>query len=366
MTTLRACWILAPLSVFLVHCGDDGASADGEADDGSTSQIENPGGSGSGLAGSGAGGTGATGATGGAGNSGGSGAGPGDDLDPPTIVSVSPSDGSVGVTADTDLVIEFSEPMDKVATQASYQSADIPSGGVTFSWNAEGTILTIDPVADLAYATGPTPDAVAAASFSFTISQVAADEAGNALAEPATTTFDTLRRIEHALEPIPSLCGLVRSDTGLVGTSTWVGDTSGNGQYKGFATMDIAPLPENIVLFEEATLRLDQLSSGLGNPYAGLGGLVNVQHVLYPVKNLAALSVAPLSLAGVLSTNQVEEYKEVAVLAQVEEDYAEREARLNRSQYRLEFPVVTDFDETADVAIFHSATSELVVRYLIE
>ena len=67
-----------------------------------------------------------------------------------------------------------------------------------------------------------------------------------------------------------------------------------------------------------------------------------------------------------LSTDLVLEYKELSVLAQLEDDYANRDIRLNRSQYRLELPIVTDFDETADTARFDSTTSELLVRYLIE
>jgi hypothetical protein len=354
--TLRTWLALLPLSIFLMHCGDEPSETDGTG--GSAGETSSSGGDGPG-------GNGAD-AAGGSGAQGGTGASPSEDTIAPTVVAASPSDGAVGVTGNTNIVIQFSEPMDKVATQAAYQSAEIPAGSVTFTWNSEGTMLTIDPVTDLAYATGPTPDSVMAQAFSFTLSDLATDEAGNALAEPETVTFSTLRRIEHSFAPDTALCGFVRSNDGYSGTFTYVGDNIFNGQYKGFATMDITALPEAIVTIEEATLRLEQMNSVWDDPYGDLGGTVNVHHVVFATKDLAALSAAPLSVVGVLSTDLVLEYKEISVLAQLEDDYANRDLRLNRSQYRLELPVVTDFDETADTARFDSDTSELLVRYLIE
>lgn len=347
---------MLPLSALLVHCGDDGGGAAGTDDDANDDGAT--------TAGAGGSGTGGEPSTGGVGNTGTGGIPEGgEDTVAPTIVTISPADGASGVYANTNIMIEFSEPMDKVATQAAYQSTDIPAGAVTFEWNSHGTVLTINPVADLAYAEGGGPDDVTAQSFAITLSAVATDEAGNALADPVDISFSTLRRLEQTFSRVAALSGLVRSDTGLVGTSTWIGDTSSNGQYKGFASMDIAGLPEGIVEFETATLRMQQLSSSLGVPYAALGDNVNVHHVTFDVLNLAAMTAPTLSMAGVLSSDDDEEFKELSVLSQVESDYA---AGDGLAQFRFEFPIVTNFDEEADAAIFHTNTSQLVVRYLME
>jgi hypothetical protein len=353
MMTSRTWLVLAPLSLLLIHCGGETAAED-PTDDGSD------------VGGSGDTSAGGTGGSAVGGESTGGNPGTTDDTTAPTVISVSPENGDVGVAADTPLVIEFSERMDKAAAQAGYQSADIPAGEVTFDWNAEGTVLTVHPTNGLAYATGPDPATVSASIYSFTISSAAEDQAGNSLALPVTVEFSTLRQIEQTLTRTSSLCGLVRSDTGQVGTSTWIGDTLGNGQYKGFTTMDIAPLPDDIVSFEAATLRIDQVSSTLGDPYGDLGGQIDVFHVMFNQLGLAALSSPPLSGVGVLSTDDIEEYKEISVLPQLIDDYEHRDERGNRSQYRLELPIVSDFDEQADVAIFHSQTSDLQVTYLIE
>ena len=102
---------------------------------------------------------------------------------PPTVVSVSPADGSIGVTADAKIIVTFSKPMDQAATQAAYQSADLPSTGVTFDWNAAATEMTVKPNAPLIYATGSDPNAVVAKAYAFRLTSTAKDKTGNALVE---------------------------------------------------------------------------------------------------------------------------------------------------------------------------------------
>ena len=78
--------------------------------------------------------------------------GAGADTTPPTIISIEPPDGATGVEFEENIVITFSEKMDQVATQNAFQS-DI-SSELTFNWNAEGTVLTIDPAGGFVYAKG--------------------------------------------------------------------------------------------------------------------------------------------------------------------------------------------------------------------
>lgn len=55
----------------------------------------------------------------------------------------------VGVLANRNVTIVFSERMDAASTEAAIQT-NLPS--VSYAWNFEGDTLTIDPI-DLAYST---------------------------------------------------------------------------------------------------------------------------------------------------------------------------------------------------------------------
>ena len=124
---------------------------------------------------------------------------PGPDTTPPSIVSITPASGATGIAKNADIVITFSEKMNQAATQAAYQSTDLPASGVTFNWNADGTVLTINPNADLAYT-------AAGKTYSFSLSTTATDVAGNAL--PATTSsFKTFKQITTTINSTAALDG---------------------------------------------------------------------------------------------------------------------------------------------------------------
>jgi hypothetical protein len=74
----------------------------------------------------------------------------------PVVVSVSPANGTTGVSANTTIVVTFSKPMDRALTQAAYQSTDLPTANVTFTWDVSDTVMTIKPNAALEYAKGTT------------------------------------------------------------------------------------------------------------------------------------------------------------------------------------------------------------------
>jgi len=64
------------------------------------------------------------------------------DATPPVLVSVSPTDGSDDANLDTPVVLTFSEPMDRTATEAAV--AVVPStGAMSFGWDASSQVLTI-------------------------------------------------------------------------------------------------------------------------------------------------------------------------------------------------------------------------------
>jgi Bacterial Ig-like domain len=124
----------------------------------------------------------------------------------PTIVSIDPPDGAAGVKKDTNVVVTFSQPMNTLETQAAYSSGnlELDAANVTFTWNADQTVLTIDPNTDLTYNTGTDPSAVTANQYGFAISELATDANGNALTS-ASSSFTTFKFIHASMKWITSL-----------------------------------------------------------------------------------------------------------------------------------------------------------------
>jgi Bacterial Ig-like domain len=303
------------------------------------------------------------------------------DTTAPTIISTTPANNGTGVLATDNIVITFSEPMNKSVTQSAYQAATtrIRPIEVQFTWNDAGTVLTVDPNVSLLIAAGADPATVTAVPYAFQITNLATDLAGNALTS-ASFSFTTQRRITQNLPGLASLSGAVRATDGVTacsGSRPCAGDSGsgGNLQWKGFISFDITGIPAGVQSFEFANLNLNQVSTfkdGVaGDPYGDLGGAVSLEHVNFDTMNLAAaFNPAALSTVGNISSNATLELKTLSVLAQVQNDYSNRVARGQRSQYRIVFPTVTDIDIKFDAAIFETPTaatnpSTLTVRYLL-
>lgn len=290
------------------------------------------------------------------------------DTTAPSIVAITPGDGDNGVRADTNLVVEFDEPMDQDATQAAYQSPEIPAASVVFSWDAEGTTLTIDPNDDLEYAQGVTPAAVVALAYQFSLTSTATDLAGNALANPAMVTFTTLRQLTPSFPAVDAMTGDMAFNGTTLGIEVCVGDqyfmAGTNGWVHGGITFDLSTLPGDIFEFQAATLQGDQVALN-GAPYSALGNL-RAEHVVF-----AALTdlwnAELLEDIGEFSTSPTLDTRTMDVLTQVEADYANGAVQNDRSQYRLAFEQLTDNDGAADYACFSKApeTLFLALDYLI-
>ncbi len=112
-------------------------------------------------------------------------AGTGADTTPPTVSSVSPSDGATEVGRAGNVSATFDEPMNRAATEAAFSlvrtSDGAPATG-TFSWS--GNTMTFDPTADLD--SGAQYTAKVAGG-----SGGATDAAGNALAADRAWSFTT-------------------------------------------------------------------------------------------------------------------------------------------------------------------------------
>ncbi len=71
--------------------------------------------------------------------------------------------------------------------------------------------------------------------------------------------------------------------------------------------------------------------------------------------DLTAFNSAPLRALGVLSSDGALVYKSVDVRTALRDDYANRTARSNRSQFRTVFDQVSNFDGVADGALMYNA-----------
>ena len=171
---------------------------------------------------------------------------------PPTVIDVTPGDGSRGVAPDVAIIVTFSERMDTTSVERAYSSTDLPPDRVTFSWSDGDTVLSILPDAPLTVATGIDPDQVTAASYQIEITASARDLSGNEL-PPERVQFSVMREIAQKLPSVRqrNLTGTWRGD-GVYGvidceeidTTVCVGDSiTAEATYKGFITFDLSALP---------------------------------------------------------------------------------------------------------------------------
>lgn len=306
------------------------------------------------------------------------------DTTKPRVISVSPANGTKGVSENQKIVIRFSEPMDSASARAAYQSnaAGIRPGEVSFSWDGSGTILTVSPHKKLKYK--PITNLSSAAySYTYKITNTATDVAGNHLANPQTSRFYTLRKMTQTI--YGTMDADIRSDgkVGVCGSSfqsktyVCVGDskTTYNADYKAFFGFSITSLPDNIGTIVEAKFYAYHFQI-IGSPYADLilgRNRLIIEHVYFgPSITFADFNTAVLAHEGNLSFNSSPGYKVNTVTSSVKDDYEKRKIRANHSQFRLRFGKKTDGNQDQDVALFrtheYAGTTKdpkLVIIYLI-
>jgi hypothetical protein len=279
------------------------------------------------------------------------------------VVEVLPADGAIGVEATQPLVLRFNTAMDKAATQAAYQSSDIPAGAVTFQWNPAGDELTITPNDPLAYAEG-TSASTDALEYSFSLTSAAESEDGVALEEDLTVSFSTLRRLALTLEREGDLSGQVRDLAGATsGLSSFnIGDSTNNDPARAFVTFDVSTLPD-VAAVEDASLH-GEFSNVVGNPFSGLGAVL-----IYPVAfdtfddplfDTPTLG-SPTGLFGTANDNDVD--RDVTDMAATA--IADPDAYGQRVQFCLRWaPTETDGDGQTDAVTFRAYETRLDLRIL--
>lgn len=289
----------------------------------------------------------------------------------PFIVSVSPANGAVGVESDALLVITFSEPMDREATESAYLSEDLPSGDVTFTWNEDSTVLTITPNLPLLLAAGGDPAAVTALDYTYVVSDLARDAQGEALLARAFS-FSTARQITQAYAAIQDrdLTGNFRGngnygngDCARNQTTVCIGDSANPAdfQFRGFLSFDLRELPSDIKRLEMAELSFEVEDTN-GNAFNSLGDLL-AEHVDFELIDADAFEVEPLASFGVVATaasqgSLIEFDVSDAILADV--------AAQRVTQLRLRFQQDTDEDGNADMIISDWSTQQIRVVFLLD
>ena len=278
----------------------------------------------------------------------------GADTTPPTVLSVDPPNGATGIKSDAIIVINFSEKMDKEVTRAAYQSLDLPSSDVTFTWNDEGTVLEIVSDNFLEYAKGNDPT-IAAKRYAFSLSAVAKDTSGNALS-PFDSSFSTLKLVTAQLPGVADQDGYIYSDGTFDFDEQYLllGDYNDNTGIRGFLSFDLSSIPEgsdisNASLYVYKGRVFNAPYDTLGSvslarsEYREGGGLLDYER---PVSNPRMFDTASSPASGWLNGD---------VTSDVQVDYDNRQTNNNRSQYRLSFSVTTDNDNLSDFVQFETA-----------
>jgi hypothetical protein len=324
------------------------------------------------------------------------------DTVPPSLDASTPANAAPGIDKAANIIVTFSEAMNQAATQAAYSStnAEIAPGNVAFTWNAAGTVLTINPNGDLLYDAITTATGLAKV-YTYKFGAGATDLAGNPLAAASMTdrTFKTKRDITLTIVATEALGGEViynvagtfnAEDPDIEPGDTATGNAAGaNEQYKGFIGFDITAVPAADVAAGEAvtaSMTFDQYDA-IGTPYAaiaanpagGLGGLI-VDHITYTgaTRDLWKFSAyaAGEAIGGAGTkhrtistlTDATLGVKTLDVKVAILEDLANKVARFNRSTYRLAFTKATNGNSAENKVRIHGAGAsapKLTLKYIL-
>lgn len=278
------------------------------------------------------------------------------------VVESDPADGEAGVTEDAAIVVRFSQPMNKAATQVAYQSADIPAAEVTFSWNAASDEMTVTPNALLPYAIGDDPSTLQAEAFTFSITTAAESADGTPLPEEYTATFTTLRRFLQYIDNDAFLTGKT-TDLGDKGVTPYMGDHADNDPSRYFVTFDLSGLAPDIVDVEAAEFSAGYLPGPIGNPFTDLGGLA-YQQVAYDTFSQDLFDTPGIgSDALILGPNTTS--NDVDVVPELSDVIADPATFEDRLQFRLFwFPFESDGNGDLDGVTMDSTQFEVGVLYL--
>jgi methionine-rich copper-binding protein CopC len=257
------------------------------------------------------------------------------DTTAPTIVSVNPANNTSGVVRNAKISVTFSEAMDLASAQAAFQVTQPAGVTGTFSWAAGNLTMTFSPSATFAYG-----DVVR-----FQVTTAAKDAAGNAKATTDSFSFTVIKSTTVNFPCIDALDGFVNA----VGTAFPAreliggnGGTGSTGMLRGYEAYDISALPATTTAITAAYIYIYQYSVASA-PYGAtaLGDLMWYHVDFGPTLEATDFGTPVLTHpypSGVLSTTPVLEWKSSSVVFAVQNDFANRTARNNRSEFVIQFP----------------------------
>jgi hypothetical protein len=257
----------------------------------------------------------------------------------PFVVSINPEDGANGIEIDANIVVTFSEAMDKASAQAAFNLSTGNCGA--FSWNGDATVMTFDPCGDMAYGV----------EVDVKVYDSAADKLGLAMGDEFESSFRVIRKLTETLysqagydghifaPPVLTLINPVSSSSSM-SVGTWS---------RGFLSFDLSNLPEDLTKILAADVRVFQTGHH-ASAYGLDTGRLMIQSVSYGSLNLSdwnkaaipfcnGLCVVPLPTEWTLSDSAADGWKNVDVIGAVMQDWGDRDARGERSQFRMKFQV---------------------------
>jgi Bacterial Ig-like domain len=288
------------------------------------------------------------------------------DTSAPTLLGQSPLPGATGVNKDTSIVLTFSEAMNKTQTQAAYTSSSvgIRPNEVGFVWNTDATVLTIKPNAPLNYASGIDPNSTTALEYAFSLANGASDLAGNPLA-PVAANFKTLRQITARVPGDPIQDGSVEGATVSNNSTDMTITTSA----RGFLGFNLGSLPSTL---QATNINAAKLRVNAQFPMVFSTEQIELEHVAYGATLTASATTgtALRNLGNLTQELPVENaWKTASVLPAIQDDWTNRTARGNRSQYRLRCTGCTVIFYTAESAMSGGDAQfkvpELLLEYLL-
>ncbi len=322
------------------------------------------------------------------------------DTTSPMVISVDPPSGATGVLKDKTITVTFSEPMNQAATQAAFQSTDLPFNSITFSWDKSGKILTILPNKPFEYLETKDPFS-APLNYRYSLTNTATDIAGNKLVG-ISTYFSTMKKVSSVISSTDNLTGGITSD-GTVKSSDCskicLGDDSLNRQSRGFIDFSLRILPDKVLPSNVLSASLSFLVDTIyvGNPYLNL--LYGCQYDPDYRANLCYTLTLENVYYGrtlireafeVVATSEIKRYlmpdgdrytgqevgqhnpahtwNSVDVLSAIQKDLTNKTPQDYHSQYRLRFFTPSNFDGKADYIMVENAGSnrpKLELVYLI-
>lgn len=297
-----------------------------------------------------------------------------EDTTPPTILSTTPEDGATGQFADVEVVIVFSEKMDRVAVEAALDAESL--GPVGLTWNEALDTLTIRPESPLAYAEGTaSPDEIEANAYSVVLGKEAADFAGNELGTDVEIEFTTFKLMNMNFTAVPAWSRTIIPSEIVEELDTdapfYVGDISADIGLRSVLTFDLSVLPGSTHSIESATFATLHLAGEVaGTPFSDLSPVVVLDHVTYPeLLDENAVNAAYNSDQTALSPplDLFEDGQTTVLLdvtAAVADDFEHLMDRGYRSQFLARFDTITNEDGAADNVQFSRERLELRIDYL--